>query len=157
VYDASGGFVTGGGWINSPPGAYYPNPALVGRANFGFVSKYEKNMTVPTGQTEFQFQTANLNFHSTAYYYMLISGPKAQYCGTGTVNGVSGYAFQLTGWDGSQPGGGGVDKFRVKILQGTENSACQAMGTVVYDNQLGAPNNNDPTTALGGGNIVIHK
>jgi hypothetical protein len=31
VYDAKGGFVTGGGWINSPAGAYVQNPSLVGK------------------------------------------------------------------------------------------------------------------------------
>jgi hypothetical protein len=30
VYDPNGGFVTGGGWINSPAGAYAANPALTG-------------------------------------------------------------------------------------------------------------------------------
>ena len=38
--------------------------ALSGKANFGFVSQYEKGKTVPTGNTEFQFQTGNLNFKS---------------------------------------------------------------------------------------------
>ena len=66
VYDPNGGFVTGGGWINSPAGAYRPDPTLTGRANFGFVSKYKKGATVPEGQTEFQFQTGNLNFHSSS-------------------------------------------------------------------------------------------
>jgi len=28
---------------------------------------------------------------------------------------------------------------------------------VVYDNQMGASDADDPTTALGGGSIVIHK
>ena len=37
-YDPSSGHVTGGGWINSPPGAYAPNPLLAGKASFGFVS-----------------------------------------------------------------------------------------------------------------------
>jgi hypothetical protein len=32
VYDPSGGFVTGGGWINSPGGAYAPDPSLAGKA-----------------------------------------------------------------------------------------------------------------------------
>ena len=50
VYDPSGGFVTGGGWINSPTGAYRPDPTLTGKANFGFVSKYKKGATVPTAR-----------------------------------------------------------------------------------------------------------
>ena len=49
VYDPAGGFVTGGGWITSPAGAYAADPALTGKATFGFVSKYKKGATVPTG------------------------------------------------------------------------------------------------------------
>src|SRR5437773_686286 len=52
VYDPDGGFVTGGGWINSPAGAYPLDPSLVGKATFGFVSKYLHGATVPTGNTE---------------------------------------------------------------------------------------------------------
>ena len=74
VYDPSEGFVTGGGWINSPPGAYEPIPELTGRATFGFVSKYQKGNNVPTGQTEFQFKVANLNFHSSSYEWLVVSG-----------------------------------------------------------------------------------
>ena len=55
-YDPSAGFVTGGGWIDSPAGAYAANPALTGKANFGFVSKYQNGNNVPTGNTEFQFK-----------------------------------------------------------------------------------------------------
>jgi len=38
VYDPSAGFVTGGGWIMSPEGAYKDDLTLTGKANFGFVS-----------------------------------------------------------------------------------------------------------------------
>jgi hypothetical protein len=55
IYDPSAGFVTGGGWINSPSGAYVDDPALTGQANFGFVSKYKNGTTIPDGQTQFQF------------------------------------------------------------------------------------------------------
>lgn len=55
-YDPAAGFVTGGGWVNSPAGAYAPNETLTGKANFGFVSKYEKGKSIPSGNTEFQFQ-----------------------------------------------------------------------------------------------------
>jgi streptogramin lyase len=41
VYDPNGGFVTGGGWFESEPGAYAADPALAGRAVFGFVSMYK--------------------------------------------------------------------------------------------------------------------
>src|SRR5262249_30065223 len=35
VFDPSAGFVTGGGWIDSPAGAYPADPTLTGRASFG--------------------------------------------------------------------------------------------------------------------------
>ena len=57
--------------------------SLAGRANFGFVSKYKKGAAAPEGQTEFQFQAGNLNFHSEAYEWLVVSGAKAQYKGTG--------------------------------------------------------------------------
>ncbi len=53
VYDPEAGFVTGGGWIHSVPGAFKPNEALQGRATFGFVSRYERNATRPSGNTQF--------------------------------------------------------------------------------------------------------
>jgi len=148
VYDASAGFVTGGGWIMSNPGAYTPDPKLTGKANFGFVSKYQKGATIPTGQTEFQFQTGNLNFHSTSYQWLVVSGPMAQYKGSGTINGTGNYQFLLTARDGRQGGGGGIDGFRLKIMDGT---------TVVYDNMIIADESMTSANvqALGGGSVQI--
>lgn len=93
VYDPDGGFVTGGGWINSPAGAYTADPSLFGRASFGFVSKYEHGATVPTGNTEFQFRVANFNFKSTSYDWLVVGGASAQSKGSGTVNGEGDYRF----------------------------------------------------------------
>jgi len=59
IYDTAAGFVTGGGWINSPAGAYTADRTLTGKATFGFVSKYQKGANVPTGNTEFQFKMAS--------------------------------------------------------------------------------------------------
>jgi Mg-chelatase subunit ChlD len=144
VYDPDGGFVTGGGWIDSPAGAYPADPDASGRANFGFVSKYKKGATVPTGSTEFQFKAGSLNFHSDDYQWLVVAGRKAMYKGTGTINGAGGYSFMLTATDASP------DRFRIRIWETTS-------GTTVYDNQLGAGDAADPTTALAGGSIVIHK
>jgi hypothetical protein len=157
VYDPAGGFVTGGGWIVADPGScvqlYAPagvcSSATGGRANFGFVSKYEKGATLPTGNTEFQFQAGNLNFKSTVYQWLVVAGARAQYKGSGTLNGQAGYDFILTAIDGSLNGGGGQDRFRIKI---TYN------GNVVFDNQITAADT-DPlggaSTALVGGSINI--
>ena len=151
AYDATGGFVTGGGWITSPAGAFAASPSLTGKANFGFNSKYEKGMTVPTGDTQFQFQAANFKFQSASYQWLVISGSRAQYQGTGTVNGGGKYGFVVTVLDGKQPGGDGADRARLKVYDQNKGNA------VVFDTQPGAPDNADPTTPLGGGSIVIHK
>ena len=150
IYDPDGGFVTGGGWINSQAGAYAANPALTGKATFGFVSKYQKGANAPSGNTEFQFKVASLNFSSTSYDWLVVAGAKAQYKGSGTINGSGTYAFMLTAVDGQVKGGGGVDKFRIKIWD-------KSTGGMVYDNQMGAGDAALPTTAIQGGSIVVHK
>ncbi|TAK33847.1 MAG: hypothetical protein EPO21_11525 [Chloroflexota bacterium] len=151
IYDPGAGFVTGGGWINSPAGAYALDASLTGRANFGFNSKYLPGRTAPSGQTEFQFKTANLNFHSEDYEWLVVSGRKGQYRGTGTVSGQGSYGFLLTVIDGDLSGGDGIDRFRIKIWDKNKGNG------LVYDNQSGADDTADPTTALAGGSIVIHK
>ncbi|HEY6209699.1 MAG TPA: InlB B-repeat-containing protein, partial [Gemmatimonadales bacterium] len=148
VYDPKAGFVTGGGWIMSPVGAYTIDPTLSGKATFGFVSKYVSGKTVPTGNTEFQFHAANMNFSSTVYEWLVVSGPMAQYKGSGTINGSGNYGFLLSAVDGNLAGGGGSDKFRIKIWD-------KATGNVVYDNMLGASDTSTPTTVIGGGSIQI--
>ncbi|MCU0487070.1 MAG: hypothetical protein MUC85_13280, partial [Anaerolineales bacterium] len=83
-------------------------------------------------------------FKSTSYDWLVIAGTKAQYKGTGTINGAGEYKFILTAIDGSP------DKFRIKIWD-------KVTGEVIYDNQAGARDAADPVTAIGGGSIVIHK
>ena len=148
VFDPDGEFVTGGGWINSPAGAYPANPSLTGKANFGFNAKYHNGEPTPRGETEFKF--GPLNFHSTSYDWLVFTGAKFQFRGSGTINGSGNYGFLLTGIDGAVSGGGGTDKFRMKIWDKNNNNA------VVYDNQMNALDSANPTTVLGGGNLVIH-
>jgi hypothetical protein len=50
-------------------------------------------------------------------------------------------------YTGQINGGGGVDKFRMKIW---------GNNGILYDNQLNAPDTDDPATVIGGGSIVIH-
>jgi hypothetical protein len=114
IYDPTGGFVTGGGWIWSPQGAFHPDLAefedVTGKATFGFVAKCEKGAEVPTGNTEFQFKAGDLNFKSTPYHWLVVSGARAQYKGWDSINGQGSYAFMLTAVDGQESGGGGFDR-----------------------------------------------
>lgn len=146
VYDSTAGFVTGGGSIYSPAGAYVPMPDAEGLATFGFVSKYKKGANVPDGNTNFQFHAGGLHFKSTSYDWLVIAGSKAQYKGTGTINGQGSYKFMLSALD-SKTG----DRFRIKIT-------TQA-GGLVYDNQMGSAENAElpASTQITSGSIVIHK
>jgi hypothetical protein len=139
IYDPDGGFVTGGGWLNSPTEAFIADPELTGKANFGFVSKYKKGASIPTGNTEFQFHLADLNFNSNSYDWLVVTGSDyARFKGTGTVNGQGEFKFML--WAGD----GGSDTFRIRIW--TEDDS--GVETDIYDNGF--------DQAIGGGNIVIH-
>src|SRR5262249_17794538 len=99
---------------------------------------------------EFQFPAGNINFHSTSYDWLVVTPPWSQFQGSGTINGVGGYKFQLTTIDGQWNGGTGQDTFRMRIW----NASTLA---TVYDNEMGSPVDANPTTLLGGGNINLHK
>jgi PKD repeat protein len=139
IYDADAGFVTGGGWIDSPQGAYTDDYMLTGKANFGFVSKYKKGASVPTGQTQFMFEMADLNFHSGNYDWLVVTGSNyARFKGSGTLNGIGEYKFML--WAGDDA----PDTFRIKIWEEDD----LGNETTIYDN--------GSDQEIAGGSIVIH-
>lgn len=150
VYNADGGFVTGGGWIDSPAGALAADPVAGGKATFGFVAKLKKGDVVPTGNTEFQLHSAKMNFKSQSYDWMAASTTQITFRGRGTVNGVEGYRFFVTAVDGRLVGA--PDAFRIKIWDESTNA-------VVYDSQVtgDTADNAAPSTELANGSIVIHK
>lgn len=148
VYDPSGGFVTGGGWIDSAEGMCSFDAVCAeahGKANFGFVSRYRKGASIPTGTTEFQFSAGRFNFHSESYDWLVVNanGTTAQFKGSGTVNGSAspaGDAYRFMLW--ARDGGADTDTFRIKIWY-----VDAGIDIVVYDNSY------DQT--IGGGNIVV--
>ena len=81
----------------------------------------------------------------------MVAGAKAQFKGVGTINGSGNLGFMLSAIDGAIKGGQDVDKFRIKIWDKDNGDG------VVYDNQFGGTEDEDPTTELGGGSIIIHK
>lgn len=140
VYDPNGSFVTGSGWIQSPAGAYRPDSSLHGPANFGFVSRYNRGATIPSGVTKFQLLSADFNFRSTSYDWMVVNGSKIQLKGQGLVNGLPApggvnYKFIIYATIGSP------DTFRIRIWY--EQNGVEV---TVYDN--GAEQ------ALAGGDIT---
>lgn len=148
TYDGDDGFVAGSGWINSPSNACSNEWKSSSRANFGFVSKYKKGSTKPNGETKFHFIAGNINFESTTYEYLKVSDSRAQFKGTGTINGSGNYNFQVTAVDGKKERYRSTDKFRIRITQGRK---------VIYDNQRDDDDwdNCRESTALAGGSIII--
>jgi hypothetical protein len=145
--------VTGGGTMQSPAGAVVANPLVSGRAQFNLNPQYHKGDTTPSGKAKFTFKNAGLDFDSTILEWLVVTGSKGQLRGSGTINNAGNYGFLMTVTDGKLLGGGGMDKFRLKIW---DNSAGDA---VVYDNVPGAPDDIDIANpqATTGGSIVIHK
>jgi hypothetical protein len=114
-----------------------------GKATFGFVSKYKKGAEVPTGNTEFQFKAGDLNFHSTSYDWLVVTGSDfAKFKGVGLINGAladNGEPFKFQLWAGD----GDPDTFHIKIWW--EDGSGEH---VVYDNDMNQP--------ISSGNIVVH-
>lgn len=144
IYDPAGGFVTGGGWFNSLSGEYEGNPTLTGKADFEFVSKYQKGATIPKGNAQFKFKEANLRFESTGYKWLIVSnaGMNAQLFGQGTINDSLApnneeYKFMIWATDGNP------DALRIKIWW--EDNSVE---NIVYDNNA--------QQLIGGGAIQVH-
>ncbi|MDX1409086.1 MAG: Ig-like domain-containing protein, partial [Saprospiraceae bacterium] len=122
IYDPDGGFVTGGGWIWSEPGWCQLDELCndaEGIANFGFVSKYKKGLSVPIGNTQFNFSAGGLNFLSEDYDWLVVNqgGANAQFKGTGAINGApapTGEAYKFMIW-ASDRDPGETDTLRIKI------------------------------------------
>ena len=98
---------------------------------------------VPKGQTAFKFNA--LNFHSTQYDWLVVSGTNAIIQGSGTVNGSEvdedGNPWKFMVWAGDND----PDTFRIKIW--AETPALTE--DILYDNGTDQP--------IDGGSIQIHK
>lgn len=129
ILSNSAGFVTAGGWFDSP----------AGKAHFTSVIKYKKGASTPTGQT--QFRVGDLKLRSDSYDWLVINnqdGARAQFSGVGSVNEEENYSFMIWATDGKLDGD--PDKFEIVIKNSTKE--------VIYDSK---------EQEISGGNIVVHK
>ncbi len=117
--------VTGGGRITTGSGI----------ASFELSAQYAGKALTPSGDT--LFTLPGLAFASSSVTWLVSEpdGSAARYAGTGTVNGASGYGFEVSVTDGP-------DRLRMRIWH-------LASGDVVFDN--GSPQ------AIRNGQITIHK
>jgi predicted extracellular nuclease len=114
---------------------------------FDFSAQFADAQTIPSGATSLSLE-GGLELSSTDYDWLVVSGDRATYQGTGTLNGTPGYGFLLSVLDVGKSKTA-TDSIRVKIWDGD--------GAVVYDSQPGADTWASPTSNLTSGNITIHK
>jgi hypothetical protein len=117
-----------------------------GKATFGFVAQPGTSDGSYSGNLEFSFPAANLDFHSTSFSSLNFDNNIAEIQGSGTINGEntpSGETYHFTAWTGDKAGANGADTFRIQIWYGSGSHMV-----VVYDN--------GSDQAIGGGSIVIH-
>ena len=162
--------------IASPPGAYRPYPALAGRARFSTWISAERAGQKPTGQTRFDLAKADLHFESTGYDWLNVQGTRANYQGSGSLNGAAGYQFRATlingAKDGADDGGdnndsgianhansahhtdSAADRLRIRIWHA---DAAQGATVVDYDNQLDVSTGGTANegTAIHGGHLAV--
>nr|WP_283250923.1 post-COAP-1 domain-containing protein [Rhabdothermincola salaria] len=148
VYDPTGDFVTGGGWI--VPGGDFSDsgddlPGLDGssKANFGFVVKYRNGAsTTPDGNLQFVYRAGDFRLHSESLEWLVTNPTMAQFQGTATIDGLPGsYRFSVQAIDG---GRNGADRFRLRVFG-------------LADDPLADSATYQASGDVSGGNIIIHR
>jgi photosystem II stability/assembly factor-like uncharacterized protein len=121
-------------------------PLFLGSVNFDFSAKPAAS---PAAREEslVNLMLGSLEFKARNYDFRELSGARTNFKGAGSINGAAGYRYLLTVVDGQAAGGGGVDKFRIKIWN-------DKTGEVVYDNQKGDADDAEPTTPVGDGKSI---
>ena len=143
VYEPTGDFVTGGGWIVDSNG---------NKANFGFNVKYKKN-GLPKGQAIFVYREGDWEYiiKSNAWIGMAIFDNHSYFeakCVVQRYNSETGelewgegnYRMRIDVWDGEEDDN--TDVFQIRVYDKN--------GIVYYEAGF------DPYGHLMGGNIVIH-
>jgi photosystem II stability/assembly factor-like uncharacterized protein len=115
--------------------------------NFDFSSKPTKATSVSKAENLVNFILGDLEFNALNYDYRELSSARTQFKGAGKLNNEAGFKYLLTVIDGQALKGGGVDKFRLKIWN-------DKTGAVIFDNQSGAADDAEPTTAIGTGESI---
>ncbi len=144
IYEPTGDFVTGGGWIWDPSGS---------KGNFGFNVKYKKN-GLPRGQAIYIFRVGDWEYivKSNAWLGMAIDGNHSCFEAKCTVQqfnsktgelvwGEGNYQLRIDVWDGEEDGE--PDEFQIRVYDKN--------GVVWHEAGF------SPRGYLQGGNIVIHR
>jgi hypothetical protein len=148
--DKGRGFTAGAGWITLSEDAQILDDEAEENVVFGFIGKYLKNDPDPRGITLLHVHSADFTFFSMSHDSLVVDGAKAQFGGTGRVNGESGYSFMITVIDDRLSDEVDDDTLRIKIWN-------TLSGVVVVDSMPGAPDDADPTSEVSGFVFILKK
>ncbi|MFF0175301.1 PKD domain-containing protein [Micromonospora profundi] len=153
VYDPNAGFVTQGGWLNSPAGALVDEPAVQGRLMVEFNPKYLPREPGPApggGKVAAALRGTGFDLASTTLEWLVVTpDQKAAVKGTGTIGGAAGYGFVAYGVDTPDA---------VRLVVWPLSAGHYPQQTLVYDNRPGKSYDldlSDPQP-LGGGSVQVH-
>lgn len=104
---------------------------------------------MPNGSVRLWIPGLDKNFESSTIESLVVSGNRAQFWGTGTLNGAPA-RFRITAVDGNPHHDGVADAIRVELWDASGT-------TLLYDTQSGAPPESVVTTPIDGGNIQIRR
>jgi len=170
IFDPEAGFITDGGWIDSPPGAFVPDPTATGKGHFATEVRYADPTTLqgqvrfrlheallPLGTDPLTWPAANssdppwLDLQSDSLAWLVVTPDgKAAVSGTATLNGVV-YRFVLYGYDG--------DPDRLRLVIWLASAGPCPTGPFLYDNRPGASFDLDQADPqpIGGGSFQVHQ
>jgi hypothetical protein len=155
AYDPEAGFVTAGGFIDSPAGALVLDPLLANKGHFNFNPKYRKNDPGPApsgGKTDFRIDGGDFDVRSTTIEWLVVApDDKVAVKGTSKAPGRDDLGFVIYGY-ADDP-----SRFRIVVWPLALNAFPE--DALVYDNRPGASYDLDvadpqPTA---GGSIQIHR
>jgi hypothetical protein len=161
VVDPNAGFVTGGGWIDSPAGALTADATLTGRAHFTANPRYTDASTLD-GKVAFGLKEAGLDLSSRTLDWLVVT-PDGRFAvkGTADLSGTPvGFVFYGAQGCGSGSGSGcqpGPDRIRMLIWRLSDGPTPEGVNPI-YDNVPGGSFELDDFLGqpLGGGNLQIH-
>jgi probable HAF family extracellular repeat protein len=141
VFDPAGGSVAASG--------FYAVPGKGTRkTHFTFDASFPGGGAAPNGTVRLWVPGGDMNFASSGVEMLVVSGDRAQFWGTGTLNGAPA-RFRITATAGKANGhGGAADAIRIELWDASG-------ATLLYDTQPGAAQDAPVTTPIGGGNIRI--
>jgi hypothetical protein len=110
--DDAAGFVTGGGFIQSPAGAVVADPTRAGKGALGIDVDYEAGAIHPTGTFTYSLGGRGTAFSvvGTSFDFLAIRGDAARFAGAATVNGAEGFTCTVDVVDN-----GKADTFRLLV------------------------------------------